>query len=636
MLTELRVRDFAIIDALNIEFGNGLNVLTGETGAGKSIIVDSVSLLLGDRADSGMVRAGAEQALIEGVFTLEDEVRHEVEVRLAEQGLESDEPGQLLLGREVRTSGRTLCRVNGRAVGLNAMRELGELLVDVHGQSEHLSLLRVKEHVNLLDRYGNLWDLRSQVAGKVSELRATRKELKQLVDNARERARRTDMLKFQLEEIRTAKLKPNEESTLQDEHLRLANAETLATYATEAYSVLYESSRDQQAALDQIAQASRALSNLTRYDRQFEEYNHSLNDAAAIVQEIARTLQEYREAIEFNPRRLQQVEERLSLIKKLKRKYGDTVEAIITFAEQVESELNQIENSAGRIEVLQAREAAISTELVALALDLSTQRFAAAERLARAVEVELQDLRMSGAHFAVNITHESADDGIQVDGSKWMIRDSTFRAGDAKQVAGEETDDSSPEQSDAKLSSQGAKTAGPLSLVSSPVSNRVRFDSTGIDRVEFMVAPNVGEGLKPLAKIASGGETARLMLALKAVLSQADRTPSLIFDEIDQGIGGRIGAIVGQKLWSLTRAHQVLCITHLPQLASFGDTHYQVAKTAQNNRTITRVQRLTREERLDELAQMLGTTGKAGRQGAEQLLKEAADIKKTYKSSPEA
>ena len=343
MLTELRVRDFAIIDALNVEFGNGFNVLTGETGAGKSIIVDSIALLMGDRADAGMVRSGAERALIEGVFTLDDGVRREVEARLTEQGLESDEPGQLLMGREVRTNGRTLCRVNGRAVGQNVLRELGELLVDVHGQSEHLSLLRVKEHANLLDRYGNLWDLRAQVASKVSELRSMRKEIKQLIDNARERARRVDMLKFQLEEIRSAKLKPDEETALQDEHLRLANAETLAMYAEEAYGVLYESSRDQQAALDQIATAARALANLSRYDKQFEDYNKSLSDAAAIVQEVARTLQEYREVIEFNPRRLQQVEERLSLIKKLKRKYGDTVDTIIAFAEQAEDELNQIE-----------------------------------------------------------------------------------------------------------------------------------------------------------------------------------------------------------------------------------------------------------------------------------------------------
>lgn len=621
MLTELRVRDFAIIDSLNVEFTNGFNVLTGETGAGKSIIVDSIALLLGDHAEAGMVRAGTERALIEGAFTLEEGMRHEVEAHLAEQGLESDEPGQMLLGREVRANGRTLCRVNGRAVGQNVLRDLGELLVDVHGQSEHLSLLRVKEQVNLLDRYGNLWDLRGRVAGKVAELRNTRKELKQLIDNARERARRVDMLKFQVEEIRAAKLKPNEETLLQEEHLHLANAETLAMYAEEAYGVLYESSRDQQAALDQIAVAERALTNLARYDKQFEEYAHSLNDATAIVQEVARTLQEYREAIEFNPRRLQQVEERLSQIKKLKRKYGDTVEAILNFSEQAEGELNQIENSAERIELLQTHEAVLADELAVLAVELSTKRRVAAEQLGKSVETELQDLRMGGARFAVSITQEPDGNGIEIRDLRSGAGDWRFEMRDSKDVV------------------KGAKMAEPISNPQSPTLDpdpapstlKVRFDSTGIDRVEFMIAPNVGEGLKPMAKIASGGETARLMLALKAVLSRADNTPTLIFDEIDQGIGGRVGAVVGEKLWALTRSHQVLCITHLPQLASFGDSHYKVEKVAAENRTVTSVRRLQREERLDELAQMLGTSGKTGRQGAEQLMKEAGDVKKAKK-----
>ena len=617
MLTELRVRDFAIIDSLNVEFASGFNVLTGETGAGKSIIVDSIALLLGDRAETGVVRAGAERALIEGVFTLDDAVRPEVEAILSEQGLEADEPGQLLLGREVRANGRALCRVNGRSVGQNVLRELGERLVDVHGQSEHLSLLRVKEHVNLLDRYANLWELRTRVSNKVAELRATRKELKQLVDSARERARRVDMLKFQLEEIRAAKLKPNEETALQDEHLRLANAESLAMYAEEAYNVLYESSRDQQAALDQIAQASRALTNLARFDKQFEAYVQSLGEASAIAQEVARTLQDYRETVEFNPRRLQQVEDRLSLIKKLKRKYGDTVEAIIGFAEQVEHELSQIENSAERIEALQAHEAELTQALAAVAMELSCQRRIAAEQLGKSVESELQDLRMGGARFAVSIMQEADENGIEVsETGDWKL-----------QLKGPgELKDSAPHPPMPKPQGE--------SEIQSKIENRreaskIRFDSTGIDRVEFMIAPNVGEGLKPMAKIASGGETARLMLALKAVLSRADSTPSLIFDEIDQGIGGRVGSVVGHKLWALTRAHQVLCITHLPQLASYGDAHFKVEKVAHDDRTVTSVRRLHRDERLEELAQMLGTTGKTGKQGAEQLLKEAAEIKRS-------
>lgn len=558
MLTELRVRDFAIIDALDMEFAPGLNVLTGETGAGKSIIVDCIALLLGDRAEAGMVRAGAPAAIIEGTFVHEGDhaMGEQIAALLGEHGIECDEPGQLTLGREVRAGGRSIARINGRSVSQSALRELGELLVDVHGQSEHLSLLRVKEHVNLLDRYANLWELRQRVAAKVTELRAVRRQLDELQRNERERARRVDMLKFQLEEIRAAKLKPGEEAALQEEHTRLANAEALAAYADEAYAALYESTRDNPAALDQIALAQRAIAHLERFDKQFEEYGKSLAEANAIIEEVARTLRSYREAIEFNPQRLQKVEDRLELIKKLKRKYGETVEAVIAFGEGAEAELNQIEHGAECAEALQAQESQLRGEIAQLAGELSKKRQAAAKKLAKGIEAELQDLRMAGARFEVCFTPQEPD-------------------------------------------------------------------LTGADHVEFMIAPNVGEGLKPLAKIASGGETARLMLALKATLSLADSTPTLIFDEIDQGIGGRVGTTVGQKLWRLARTHQVLCITHLPQLASFGDAHFKVEKVQRDGRTSTVVRRLDHQARLEELAQMLGTTGKPAMQGAEQLLHEA-------------
>jgi DNA repair protein RecN (Recombination protein N) len=588
MLIELRVRDFAIIDTLDVEMGSGLNVLTGETGAGKSIIVDAIALLLGDRSEAGMVRAGADRALIEGVFA----PGPAAEAVLAEQGLEPDEPGQLVLGREVRANGRSLCRVNGRAVSQAVLRELGEMLVDVHGQSEHVSLLRVKEHANLLDRYAGLWELREQVAGRYHAWRAAGRELDELSRTARERARRVDMLKFQVEDIRAARLKPGEEAALLEEHTRLANAEALAGYAEEAYAALYESTRSQPAALDQLAQAARALANLARFDKQFEEYGRQLAEATAVVEEVARSTRDYREAVEFNPRRLQQVEDRLELLKKLKRKYGDTVESVLAFAEQAEKELEHIENSAERIEALQAQAAQLGQEYLALARDLSARRQSAAAALSRAVEAELQDLRMAGARFEVSVVPlEIGDLGL-------------------------ETGDSRP-----------GMPANPPSPIPHPHAT-----ASGIDHVEFLVAPNLGEGLKPLARIASGGETARLMLALKAVLSRADQTPTLIFDEIDQGIGGRVGSVVGRKLWGLTGSHQVVCITHLPQLASFADAHYKVEKTLHGEpdgqeRTVTTVRRLKRDERVDELAQMLGTSGKPGRQGAEQLLKEAGAAK---------
>lgn len=560
MLAELRVRDFAIIEAIDLEFAPGLNILTGETGAGKSILMDSIALLLGDRAEPAMVRAGASAALVEGTFTFDEALSACLAQALAEFEIELDEPGQITLSREVRANGRSIARINGRAVNQAALKAVGELLVDLHGQSEHLSLLRVREHVNLLDRFAGLLPLRQQVAELFTRWRAVQRELASLQQAERERERRMDMLRFQFEEIRAARLKPGEEAALQEEHTRLANAEALANWAEEAYAALYESHRDAPSALDQIAQALRALANLERFDKQLAEHHRALQEASVVVEEVARALRDYRDSIEFNPRRLQQVEDRLELIKKLKRKYGETVEAVIAYGEQVAQELERIETLSERIEALSAQAEALAAELRALAAQLSAERRKAADVLTAGVERELQDLRMAGARFAVSFAAQEPD-------------------------------------------------------------------ATGCDRVEFLIAPNPGEGLKPLVKIASGGETARLMLALKTTLAHADPTPTLIFDEIDQGIGGRVGAVVGAKLWQLGRAHQVLCITHLPQLAAFGDAHYRVEKRVHNGRTVTHVYRLNDAERLQELAQMLGTSGEAGLRGAEQLLQEAAQLK---------
>lgn len=567
MLTELRVRDFVIIDSLDLSFDRGLNVITGETGAGKSILIDSIALLLGDKADPGMVRVGAEKAIIEGDFSISAEAAESLKPILSQHNLIGDDGDEhtrhVVLAREVRNNGRTVCRVNGSAISQSVLREIGEHLVDVHGQSEHLSLLRVKEHVNLLDSFAGTWDVRKQVAAKVTEWRNSIKQRETIEQNAREQARRLDMLNFQVEEIRSAKLKPNEEAMLQEEHTRLANAEALSEFANEAYSVLYDSGdRHRPAALDQIAQVGRALTNLARFDKQFEEYYKSLNDATAVLEEIARSVRDYRDGIEFNPKRLGQVEARLELQKKLKRKYGDSIEAVLAYLAKAEQELDELATSDERIDELKKREKALQKEVEALAADLTNKRKAACKSLVGGVEGELADLKMGGARFEVSIAPQPCD-------------------------------------------------------------------VTGADRVEFMIAPNLGEGLKPLAKVASGGETARLMLALKAVLARSGshNAPTLIFDEVDQGIGGRVGTIVGQKLWNLTHAHQVLCITHLPQLASFGDAHFRVEKQQVGQRTRTNTIRLENLRRQEELAQMLGTSGDTGLQGASQLLDEAKKYK---------
>ncbi len=573
MLLELTITDFAIIDRLHLNLATGFNVLTGETGAGKSIIIDAVSLLLGARPEVTSVRAGCERALIEGVFELpaSAELRDLLE---ANELTNDEEADRLWLAREIRSGGRSTARVNGRAVPAALLRELGERLIDIHGQSEHLSLLRPKEHVNLLDRYADTWELREQVARLVAQWRAVHKELGELLKSEAELARRADMLKFQIDEIRAAKLKLGEDDELMLEQKRLANAEALAQFADEAYAALYEGDGETPAALDALAKAHKALTGLAKIDPKFAEYISTLTSVVAQVDDLAREAKRYREAIQYSPKRLNAVEERIDLIKRLKRKYGATIGEVLAFGERAAKELDGLEHASERIEVLRRDGDRLLHEIGRAGQDLSAARQAAGERLSQAIEVELNDLRMAGARFGVELKHEPDQNGAFV----------------------------------------GAE--------------RVAFDGTGLDRVEFLVAPNVGEGLKPLVKIASGGETARLMLALKTVLSRADQTPTLIFDEIDQGIGGRVGSTVGQKLWGLSQHHQVLCVTHLPQLAGFGDAHFKVDKAIDGERTTTHVEALDYRTRVQELAQMLGASGDGAIKSAKEILAGVAELKK--------
>jgi DNA repair protein RecN (Recombination protein N) len=596
MLTELTIRDFAIIEDLTIRMDAGFNVLTGETGAGKSIIVDAVDLLLGGRGDSTVVRAGTKSAIIEGVFRLDQEDQRRLVPLLEEHGLEGDTSDALLLGREVRASGRSVARVNGRAVTVTVLREVADGLVDIHGQSEHLSLLKVPAHLDLLDRYAGLWDLRAQVAAQVKRLRAVRRELDELLRDERALARRADLLQFQVEEISEAGLTVGEEKDLLQERNRLANAEQLIELVGDAYGALRDPPGETEAlpALDLVDQAVRALISLARLDPSMDPQRELLESLSYQLEDLAAGLRDYRETIEaeWNPRRLTRVEDRLDLIHRLKRKYGDSIEAILAFAERAAADLEAITHSEERVVELQSQEAELLQAIGQLSAELSIRRRGAAQHLSTAIETELADLKMEGALFGVDFQLKKDPDGVPIP----------------------------PEQL--------------TNLNLTDPATRLDFDATGIDRVEFLVSPNPGEELKPMIKIASGGETARLMLALKTVLSRADETPTLIFDEIDQGIGGRVGATVGRKLWGLTRTdgsaigHQVLCVTHLPQLAGFGDRHFKVEKQVAGQRTVTGIRSLEDRERIEELAQMLGVVSESTRDSAREILKQVQDSKK--------
>ena len=600
MLTELHIRDFAIIDALQLALAPGFSVLTGETGAGKSIVIDAVELVLGGRADSSVVRAGTDRAIVEATFRLELDRRAEIDPLLEQEGLEGDDADLLILGREVRTNGRNVCRVNGRTVTLGLLREVAEGLVDIHGQSEHLSLLRVSRHIDLLDRYADLWPLRLQVAAAVEQTRAVQQELGDLMRSEQELARRADLLQFQIGEIQAAALQPGEEETLLEERVRLANAEQLAEFSSEALKALEGEGDDAVAVLDLLGTVRRALEGLARLDPSQEAQVQAAESASYQVEEVARALREYQDRVEYNPKRLQRVEERLGVIRRLERKYGTTIPDVLAHGEQAARELDAITHSEERIVELQAQEIKLLAGLGALAADLSQKRRAAARILAAGVETELQDLRMEGARFGVDFQWRPDPGGVPLPEPVGSLRVQVSGAGEEQTPLDSEAPD------------------------------RVAFDASGIDRVEFLISPNPGEPLKPMVKIASGGETARLMLALKAVLSRADETPTLIFDEIDQGIGGRVGATVGEKLWNLSAGtgaginHQVLCVTHLPQLAGFGDVHFHVEKeveqTEGGERTVTHIRRLKGDAQVEELAQMLGASGEAAYRSAEEIL----------------
>jgi len=578
MLCELRIENFAIIDHLELKFKPGLIAFTGETGAGKSIIMDAIEMLVGGRADTTMIRSGAERAHVEATFQIPEDVRSQVHAILEREDL-LDDKVFLTLGREIRSNGRSVDRVNGRVGNVGLLRELGEHLVDLHGQSEHLSLLRVREHLDLLDRYAGTTELLNEYARIYHQLESVRRSLNELRRIESESARRMDLLKYQINEIESARLRIGEEETLRAERNRVANAETIATSVQTAVLTLDEGTPESPSVMDLLGQVGDALHDLARVDPSQSEKAEQWTNIFESLSELTKDLRAYLESVEFNPKRLDWVEERLNLIHNLKRKYGGSIEAVLAFAAEARKELDSISHAGEKIAELQSEEEALLAQIARIGQALSAKRRKAAERLSQEIEIELADLNMPQARFMVDI--------------RWMPNEQGVLLEDGQRVA---------------------------------------FDATGLDKVEFLIAPNPGEGFKPLVKIASGGETSRSMLALKNVLARADRIPVLIFDEIDQGIGGRVGASVGQKLWRLGRFHQVLCVTHLPQLAAYGDQHLQVQKDIQQGRTVTLVKDLYGEEREKELATMLGELSESTLQSVREMLLSVSQLTEQVRS----
>jgi len=566
MLAEIIIRNFAIIDEVTVRLAPRLNVLTGETGAGKSIIVDALAAVLGERTSPDVVRGGESAAQIEAHFHLSPVLAARLDPLLEEQGLAGEDPRYLVLSREIRAEGRSLARVNGRLVAAAVVRQLGEMLVDIHGQTEHLSLLRVPEHLHFLDRFARLDEMRAEMARRAADVSRLRAEIAAIEENSLARERRLERLRYEVEEIESARLTEGEEESLRGERTRLANSEKLSALAGSAYEALYGGSGDTPSGADLVGQAVSWLIELERTDPDLGPLRERAETLADGLEDIARELRHYRDAVEYNPSRLDQVEERLALISNLKRKYGAGIPEILAYGQRAGAELDQLGGGEERLQELRQILAQAKDAASAVAAELSERRREAADRLASAVEGQLADLAMERARFAVGIEQVADEDGLVVNG------------------------------------------------------RGLAFDRTGVDRVEFLLAPNPGEPMRPLARIASGGENSRLMLALKTVLSEADDAGTLIFDEVDTGIGGRLGHIVGEKLAGLATTHQVLCVTHLPQLAAFADVHLSVGKEIIGDRTRTAVTVLDRERRLAELAAMQGAVSPATLRSAEEML----------------
>ena len=583
MLKEISIQNFAIIESLDLEFTSGFNVFTGETGAGKSIILDALSIVLGEKADVSFVREGTKRASIESIFDYGSRRDEIVEVLEREDLLPDDGIEEVSLSRDIRLEGRSTARVNGHAVSLSVLQEVGSLLVDIHGQSEHLSLLKPSSHIRLVDQFAGNEELLKEYRGFYRKYLAVVKNLKAFRDGEAEALRQQDILSYQVNEINAAELSVDEEESLNREREKMQNSEKIAKLLHQGLVALQGRSEERPGILDKMDELDSALDGLISYDESLQSLYDVVVNAADQMNDVLDKLQRYKSGLGFSSRRRNQIEERLALYFSLKRKYGGTVEAVLAFGKDAERKLSLITGAGKQIEELEAEKAQLLEKLSVLAVKLSEKRSAAALQISRGVESELDDLRMPAARFEVLMETVPAEDGLR----------------DGKGITW-------------------------------------AFSDTGFDRVEFLIAPNPGEGLKPLAKVASGGETSRLMLALKNTLAQADTIPTMVFDEIDQGIGGRIGALVGEKLWELSRYHQVICITHLPQLAALYDSHFHVHKQISENRTQTVVTRLDAEHSLHELASLLGADNEENVLAVKAMLKESSEFKKQNKRSTQA
>ncbi len=551
MLLELSITNLAIIEHTRIRFQDGLNALTGETGAGKSILLDALGAVLGARVSSDLVRTGAKSALIEGQFELPAIGFERILEALEAIGIEHDPVDPLILTREIQANGRSTSRINSRLVPAGQLGVIGSYLVDIHGQSDHLRILNPDEQLRILDRYAGLEELRESASREIADWRAAKRALDEISSGAREREQRRDLLQYQINEIDEIAPVIGEDVSLARERDVLQNADALRTHAFGAVEALVGEAGDINA-ITLLRQSEYDLASVATMDSGSRQLAERSTEILLLAEDLARDIRDYAEGVEGDPERLQWVDDRLDSLQTLRRKYGATLEEVIAYRDSSSLELEQLNDERHDPEVLFARLEDARRIAAEAVMSLSAARQRAAQELAEAIEASIADLRMGNADIEIRVEQYADGDGLRL------------------------TDD-----------------------------RTVSIDSSGIDSVTYLIAPNVGEALKPLGKIASGGETARIMLAIKSILSEVDEIPTLVFDEIDVGVGGRSGQMVGEKLWSLTETHQVIVISHLAQIAAFADKHFRIVKHEHDGRVVSEVEELDPLSREDELAAML-------------------------------
>jgi DNA repair protein RecN (Recombination protein N) len=574
LLSELKVKDLGIIDDMDWKLDAGFNVITGETGAGKSLIIDAIELLLTGSAGEDVIRTGASSARIEGVFTIDGGLRYAaLRSFLIDRGLSFDED-TLIICCEIRKGKGVSVRINDHITTKGLLRQVGQLLVDIHGQSQHLSLLDKKYHLDFLDAFAHTITLRTEFAAGVSRLQEISAHIKSLAEQEQDRLRQEDFLKYQIEEIRNARLISGEDGELEKERHLISMSEKIKEYSSQVYQSLdgRDFGGDANSAVPCLIQAQQSLRKLVEMDPSLKPQLEMLEKTVIDLEESARDIRAYGERQGGDPRRMEEIESRWELLKNLKRKYGQSVADILEYLSKAEKELSGLSSSDNQLEQLKQEHVKLKKEIGLLALELSSLRCQAAAGLDGEVYRELNELEMTDMQFQVAIERNTSPDGLS-DGSG-----QTFA-----------------------------------------------YTSDGIDDVQFMVSTNPGEPLKPLARIASTGEISRFTLALKGALSGADNIPVLVFDEIDIGVGGRSGDVLGRKLWSLAQTHQVICVTHLPQIAAYAGSHFGVNKRNIDQRTASTLTQLQDNRRIEELALMLSGPGHTDTalKNAEELLKKA-------------